>query len=330
MLGTVRRSAFTLIELLVVIAIIGILIGLLLPAVQKVREAASRTQCISNLKQIGLAAHQYADTQSTLPPGQLGPYPDVGKGVPPFNTQFTGLFVYLLPYLEQHSILRLLMQDLPSDYLNPGRVYPPWWNYPSAVAASRMRINTLLCPSDNPYSNTLQTKILTHTFREAQGFELFVGGFNVDEGGASLGRSNYIGVGGYGGQINNGAIDQYSGLFCNRSRVSLHHLIACDGSSNTLMFGEWLDDYVTGPRRYAPSWIGTGYLPTAYGTAGGKDTSYFEFSSKHDGVIMFGMGDGSVRGIRKGIAPGTSAYNSYVAASGWHDGVVVDDTQISN
>ncbi|HTU89579.1 MAG TPA: SGNH/GDSL hydrolase family protein, partial [Gemmataceae bacterium] len=66
----------------------------------------------------------------------------------------------------------------------------------------------------------------------------------------------------------------------------------------------------------APAWIGTGSLPTAYGTASVADTAVFEFNSKHTGMIQFSMGDGSVRGIRKGIAPGTTAYDNYIAASG--------------
>jgi prepilin-type N-terminal cleavage/methylation domain-containing protein len=330
MVRSARRSAFTLIELLVVLAIIGILLGLLLPAVQKLREAAARTQCSNNLKQIGLAAHNYADVNGTLPPGQLGPYPDVGMGVPPFNAQFVGVLVYLLPYVEQDNTYRLLLQDLPSDYLNPSAVYPPWWTSPSAFVAARTRIKTYLCPSDDPYTNTFQTDILTHTFRTAQGFDLFVGGFGVNEGGAGLGRTSYVGVAGYGGQINNWGLDLYAGVFCNRSSVSLTQLTACDGASNTLIFGEWLDDFVSGPRRFAPAWIGAGSLPTAYGTASTGDTGPFEFNSKHVSMIQFCMGDGSVRGIRKGIAPGTTAYNNYVAASGWHDGVVVDDGQIGD
>jgi prepilin-type N-terminal cleavage/methylation domain-containing protein len=328
MVRSVRRSGFTLIELLVTIAIISILIGLLLPAVQKVRESASRMHCSSNLKQIVLAAHGYADVHGVLPPGQLGPYPDIGIGVPPFNAQFVGVLVYLLPHIEQDNLYRLLMGDLPADYLSPTAVYAPWWNYASATAAAQTRIKLYLCPSDDPYSNTLSTDILTHTFRMPQGFELFVGGFGMTEGGAGLGRTSYVGVAGYGGQVLNSSVDQYSGLFCNRSAVSLAQLTASDGASNTLMFGEWLGDFAVGPRQYAPAWIGAGSMPTAYGTASDPTTGVFEFNSKHDGLIQFGMGDGSVRSIRKGIAPSTSAYTSYIAASGWHDGEVVDDSQI--
>jgi prepilin-type N-terminal cleavage/methylation domain-containing protein len=101
-----KRTGFTLIELLVLIAIIAVLIGMLLPAVQKVREAANRMSCANNLKQLGVAAHNYQSTYGKQPPGYLGPVPNDLR--PPYddhiNIQWVGCLVYLLPYLEQENI----------------------------------------------------------------------------------------------------------------------------------------------------------------------------------------------------------------------------------
>src|SRR5215211_3494630 len=95
-MSTKRRTAFTLIELLVVIAIIAILIALLVPAVQKVRDAAARTQCLNNLKQLGLGLHGYHDANKKLPPGQFNP---IQTDVPNYNRACW--FHVILPYVDQ-------------------------------------------------------------------------------------------------------------------------------------------------------------------------------------------------------------------------------------
>src|SRR5216683_2495459 len=101
------RSSFSLVELLVVIAIIGVLIALLLPAVQKVREAANRMSCANNLKQLGLAAHAYHDTHRKFPPAVLMPYakedndPLTGGAANPFGPNWA---IFLLPYVEQDAL----------------------------------------------------------------------------------------------------------------------------------------------------------------------------------------------------------------------------------
>src|SRR2546427_11872755 len=112
------RGGFTLIELLVVIAIIAVLIGLLLPAVQKVREAANRMSCQNNLKQIALAAANYESAYGMYPPGVVvSPNsPNAGYvSAPPYSGPYTGILVFLLPYIEQNAIY----SQIPREFFDP-------------------------------------------------------------------------------------------------------------------------------------------------------------------------------------------------------------------
>jgi type II secretory pathway pseudopilin PulG len=133
---TTERGAITLIELLVVIAIVAILLGLLLPAVQKVREAAARIQCANNLKQLGLAAHNYHDSHGHLPP-VIGYYPPVG------GTFGTCLF-HLLPYLEQGSLFDKSLGSVP--YPAPDGLTVA--HYPGNKDVYAHPVKVYRCPSD--------------------------------------------------------------------------------------------------------------------------------------------------------------------------------------
>jgi prepilin-type N-terminal cleavage/methylation domain-containing protein len=134
------RAAFTLIELLVVIAIIGVLIGLLVPAVQKIRESANRMTCTNNVKQISLAVHNYADSYKRLP--ELYIYDTTKR-------DFAGLFFLLLPYIEQKNVYDLGTPANPA--VAAGR-YTRWAGYPEVAATV---IPTYICPSDPTFSSNM-------------------------------------------------------------------------------------------------------------------------------------------------------------------------------
>ncbi|MBX9578771.1 MAG: DUF1559 domain-containing protein [Gemmataceae bacterium] len=310
--GRPPRRAFTLIELLVVIAIIATLIGLLLPAVQKVREAAARMSCQNNLKQVALAAHSYETANGVLPPGTLFQLRPADKYDPARN-QGVGVLAHLLPYLEQGNVFGVLMSGMPGDYLSPKASYPDLSGFPGPWSAAQAKVKTFLCPSDtaDAVSNA------TYSVLDGTG-ALKMWGWGSPYG-TALGKTNYLGVSGYADTLPK--YDQYVGLLANRSEVTLAQATARDGLSNTLMFGEALGDAEGLPRAYARAWVYAGTLPTGYaGIPEPKNPAgWAGFGSRHPGVVQFALGDGSVKKLPKYITGGY-AFSQLAYLSGWRDG----------
>jgi len=311
-----RRRGFTLIELLVVIAIIAILIGLLLPAVQKIREAANRMSCSNKLKQIALAAHNYESTYGYLPPGHYGPPPsglrfDADPAF--FSYQHFGTLPSLLPYVEQDNIYRLIQANWDPKATGPG-----WWTVTANWNAAQIKIPLFRCPSDGDADNTPDVALGIFPFA--------IGTSSANatrlEFGAPypLGRTNYVACAGGMGRILN-LWDQYTGYFYSQSRTTIAQ--ATDGSSNTLMFGETLGGVFPGKRDFAYCWMGATPMPTGYGLP--TPTHSWAFGSKHPGIVQFAFGDGAVRGVRT-----TADYASFVFASGTNDGATYSLSSISN
>ena len=310
---------FTLIELLVVMTIIGVLVALLLPAVQFTREAARRATCFNNLKQIGLAATHFENVNRRFPPGYLGPKPQ-GTGES-LQGQWTATLVYLLPYLELKEVRDRIDTDRKEydnvSLLDLDRVGDPYWERGKNWVTAQTRIAAFVCPSDEPYDSE-DTYVCQHFYHEPDKSQIRLSRYvATNSAGNALGRTNYLGVAGKLGRTGVTYMDRGAGVFSNRSRIRPGEIT--DGSSTTLLFGE-----ATGRRRiqeekhhYAYSWFGCGVLGTNWGLS---PPSRGHFDSEHPDVVQFCYADGSVRPLDKLIDPAV-----FISLSGISEGDVVED-----
>ncbi len=299
-----NRYGFTLIELLVVIAIIAILIGLLLPAVQKVREAAARMQCQNNLKQIALAAHNYESAYGVMPPGLIGPSLSHEQDLDHWwKGPYVGLMVFLLPYLEQENLFRTLaLPTTNPDAPATGNQYSGWWSlggYPNVAnyTATQVELKMMMCPSfpgtpgKNVILGIMNFFVPPEWLYTGIWFDDYVGVEQYQP----FAISNYLGVSGTARTLSQ------EGIFVNRSKTKIAAI--SDGTSNTLAFGEvsgtrWPNGGDGDPFNFTHNWFGSGAMYSFRTLGSGESSAIREFSSYHTGVVQFALGDGSVKGLR--------------------------------
>lgn len=290
------RTGFTLVELLVVIAIIGILVALLLPAVQAAREAARRSQCSNNIKQIGLAAHNCHDVYGRFPP-LLGVFPNTQNN-PQYSISWGNQFYHLLPFIEQGTIYDATFDPTNPDGNGAAAGNRPWignyWQKP---------IKTYICPSD---ATAPSNGVTTHAYpwNDTWGVTSYAANSQV------FARVNDNGT------MNGGGGPNYSPWY---GDINMAQLL--DGTSNTVMMAERVA--ICGPpssneqvNRWDFWWAG-GWQPHYANSAAGQaigvasifqpnvkqvTCSPYRPSSQHGGgIIMILMSDASVKPISSSI-----------------------------
>ncbi len=303
-----RLRGFTLVELLVVIAIIGILIALLLPAVQAAREAARRTQCVNNMKQIGLALHNYHDTHKVFPPGALWAHDLPWRGPPSPNPERGSVLMFLLPFVEQGPLYDAI------DFRSAQSVYAQFIDPP----ANTKRVRNVIIPAYTCPSDTHQG-LVPNTNRGAHNYSANYGPTGVGQGNPRCPCPNSYNSfrpkpSGHGAHNPTGPFTRWGNRFvCRMADVT-------DGLSNTIFFGEVLVDCSVHVRNgWARSNNGQGLtstlIPINYDScapnvsaAGGDGcaarcnwVTEFGFKSRHPGGANFLLGDGSVRFLSETI-----------------------------
>jgi prepilin-type N-terminal cleavage/methylation domain-containing protein len=305
------KTGFTLVELLVVIAIIGILIALLLPAVQAAREAARRMQCSNNLKQIGLGLHNYHDVHKSFPPGYMDSNPDLGSPAGAAdNNNGLGWGAMILPYIEQGPLYNKI-QTQTNNFANH-------WMSGGAIAAASIGLPAFICPSDA------------------------MGELNSKK--SNYGKSNYLANAG------NVAARDEKGVFWANSKVAMRDItdgtsntlmvverstqqdsgtmLNCGGTACNFQGGLWIggrlassaQGWHTGLYHYDVVSFGGGNANMMIGRSAANWGDDWINSSQHPGGIMTVRCDGSVAFISE-----TINLNTYTWLRNKSDGQVVGE-----
>ena len=331
------KKGFTLVELLVVIAIIGILIAMLLPAVQAVREAARRTQCLNNLKQIGLANLSYESAHSKFPPGSISRAPGaqfhlelieltpITEGI---GSQISAL-VFLLPFIEQTSLDGFADADRSLTQGDSAK----WWELvggaanPRSWEASQFTVPSFRCPSSGEQEVIIVFRLGSTNFNSPSFSEVvqptnYVANFGFLGGRTHLGAAEFL---------NFGTVNSLRGPLSDRSEETFGSVT--DGSSNVVLFGEMREHQFSadGPTAL-PSWIGASWYYAASGfnskttDNSGQTFADQSFSSNHTGGANFVLCDGS---CHFGSDSGLAGVNNpvWIHLTGIADGGTIDNSE---
>ena len=305
------RQGFTLIELLVVIAIIAVLIGLLVPAVQKVREAANRMSCGNNLKQLAIAVHSYGDSMGSLPHNGSRSFTTQGQSCCGTSAPRWSWLARVLPYIEQEALFK---QADVSDITNLDA-------NATVLAAIATPIKSIRCPSDiTPATRTdaanIGTTVGLTSYKGVSGGNWGDGEARWLSGTPNGPFSGPVGTTSHSG-INNGNGMFFRGDYLRKLKLT----DILDGTSNTLMLGEdvgAMNQHVSWP--YSNNAVGTCGIAINSKQANGAAyaisdwPNVYSFRSLHSGGAQFALADASVRFVRE--SANITSYRSLCSIQG--------------